>query len=421
MSELETIEPTADSAELEQFQVLVGRQPIFDRNLDVVGYELLYRDSVDRDHAYFDDPDAATTRVMLNAFVEIGLDRIVGQYPAYINLTRAFALGELPLTLPPDRVVLELLESVVVDAPLIAGLKRLQAQGYRIALDDYVYDPEHKELLEIADIIKVDIQTLTRPQVERQIELLRGHRAKIMAEKVETHEEYEFCRDLGFDFFQGYFLCRPNIVRGHRVRPNRIAALRVLAKLQEPDTDVDQLERLMKRDALLGYKLLRLVNSLHFALKQKVDSIRHAVLLLGLTQIKNWLTLLCLCGLREKPEALLSTALVRARMCELIAQAEGLSSYNKFYTVGLFSVLDALLDLPMDKVLEALPLADDVAQALRNYDGSLGTALRCVVAYEKGDWSEVSWLSLDEAAIRNAYVEAIDWVETVNTELQHLT
>ena len=395
--------------------VMVGRQPIFDRDLNVVGYELLYRGSATDTRAEFNDPDLASIQVMLNSFLEIGLDQVVGDYPAYVNLTRNFLVGNIPIPLPADRVVLEVLESVVADDEVLRSLRQLSAQGYRIALDDFVYEECREELVDIADIVKIDVQAMSREDVARHVRLLKGRNLKLMAEKVETHDEYGFCTELGFDFFQGYFLCYPNVVQAPGLMTDRLSSLDILAKLQDPHVGLDDLDELLRRDVVLGYKLMRLINSSNTDLQQKVDSLRHAAAVLGVRGIKNWLTLLSIRGLGNPPRELIKTALLRARMCESLAGRQGVGKCEKFYTVGLFSVLDAMLGIPMKKVVTELPLADDIGSALANFEGALGGALKCVIAYERADWRNVHWMGLTREDIGDAYFEALSWVE----EKQH--
>jgi c-di-GMP phosphodiesterase len=392
-------------------RVTVGRQPIFDRDLNVVGYELLYRGSATDTKAEFSDPDLASIQVMLNSFLDIGLDQVVGDYPAYVNLTRNFLVGNIPIPLPAERVVLEVLESVVADDEVLRSLRQLSAQGYRIALDDFVYEQCREELVEVADIVKIDIQAMSRADVERHVRLLEGRHLKLMAEKVETHAEYDFCKKLGFDFFQGYFLCYPNVIEGPGLTTDRVSSIEIMVKLQEPHVGLDELDKLLRRDVVLGYKLMRLINSSNTDLHRKVDSLRHAAAVLGVRGIKNWLTLLSIRGLGNPPRELIRTALLRARMCESLASEQGVGTCEKFYTVGLFSVLDAMLGLPMERVVTELPLADDISSALLNFEGTLGGALKCVIAYERGDWRNVHWMGLTRGEIGEAYFEALAWVE----------
>jgi c-di-GMP-related signal transduction protein len=396
--------------------IFVGRQPIYTRQLDVYAYELLFR-SGESNRADITNGDRATSQVILNAFMEIGLDTVVGQKLAFINLTRDFILQDYSRVFPANRVVMEVLEDIPVDAELIAAVRRLSTQGYTIALDDFIYHDDLQPLVEIADIIKVDVLALDRMAVQEHVVLLRQYDVKLLAEKVETQDDFKYYRDLGFDYFQGYFFCRPEVIKGHRVPANRFVALQTLARLQNPDVGFRELEEIISRDVSLSYKLLRMINSAFYSLPRRVDSLRRALAMLGTRMISTWVGLIILSGIDDKPHELMVTAMVRAKMCERLAQALAQASQDAFFTVGLFSALDALMDSPMQEVLESLPLADDVKAALLSYEGLLGTVLRCVLSYERGAWHEVHCASLDRAAITDAYLQAIAWAAETSSQL----
>ena len=395
--------------------IFIGRQPIYDRSLEVYAYELLYRGS-EQNRAVVVDGDQATSRVIMNAFMEIGLNQLVGQRHAFINLTRSF-LVDRDMILPADKVVLEVLEDVVVDEPLIRGVRRLREQGYRIALDDFTLREELLALVDLADIIKIDVMALKRAAVREHVSRLRRYKTVLLAEKVETREDFEFCRRLGFDYFQGYFFCRPSVIKGQGVPANRIALLRLLSELHNPDADVRRLEELISHDVSLSYKLLRYMNSAFFSLPNKIESIHRAVVFLGMQVIKVWVTVIALSGIDDKPHELITTLLVRAKMCELLASAMRSDSPEIFFTVGLFSALDALLDAPMDRILESLPLSDEIERALLYQDGPLGQVLRCALAYERGDWDAATCRDLERAIIRDAYLGALAWADRAAKEL----
>ncbi len=395
--------------------VFVGRQPIYDRRLNVVAYELLFR-SGEQNQAGVLDGDRATSQVVLNTFLEIGLDTIVGRKRAFFNLTRDFILQDYSQVFPADRVVMEVLEDVRVDDELITAVRNLSARGYTIALDDFIYHDSLRPLVEIADIIKVDILALDRPTLKAHVDLLRQYDVKLLAEKVETRDDFDHCKALGFDYFQGYFFCKPEVIKGHRV-PNRLLTLQLLAKLQDPETDFGEMEEIVSRDVALSYKLLRMINSAFYGLPRQVDSIHQALLMLGTKFISSWVSLIILADLDGKPDELMRTAMVRAKMCELLAQASGRRSKERFFTVGLFSALDALMDSPMDEILQSLPLSDDVKAALLRQEGDLGEALRCTLAYERANWQEVHCPGLARHAITDAYLQALTWATEAGNSL----
>lgn len=395
--------------------VFVGRQPIFDRALDVVAYELLFRSS-DANWADITDGEYATSQVVHDAFMEIGLESLVGSKRAFINLTRDFILQDYTAVFPTDRVVLEVLEDIVVDAELIEAVRALSRQGYTIALDDFVYREQFRPLVEVADIIKVDVLALDRLALRQNVSSLSQYDVKLLAEKVETRDELAYCRELGFDYFQGYFLCEPDIVTGQRSPANRLAVLRLLARLQDVDTTMEQLETIIRQDVSLSFKLLRLVNA-DPSLPHQIDSIHQALVHLGPKFMTAWGSLIMLADIGDKPHELMVTAMIRGKMCELLADAQQLPDRERFFTVGLFSVLDAMLDSPMADIVASLPLTEDVARALLTYEGVLGYTLRSVLAYERGHWALVRELGLDRWVLGEVYLQALVWASAVGDQL----
>jgi len=387
---------------------LVGRQPIYGKNVEVFAYELLFRNS-EVNAASFEDGNAATAQVMLNTFIEIGLDQIVDEHLAFINLTRDFVLGNYCMALPKERVVLEVIENLRVDQELIMALSHLSRLGYRIALDDFVYHDSLTPLVELADIIKVDILELDREAVKDHVGILRHYPVKLLAEKVETHEEFEFCRELGFDYFQGYFFCKPNIVAGKPIPANRMAILALLTQLHAPDLKVSQLEYILNEDFSVSSQVLRYINSAFFAMPKHVDSINEAVHMVGTERMRTWASLLMLARLQEKPVELLVTAIVRARMCEQLGRARQVSDPDQYFAVGLFSVLDGVLDQSIQDIVETLPLSADIREALANRKGAMGLMLERVMAYERGEWDLALGDGVEAENVKAAYLEAISW------------
>jgi EAL and modified HD-GYP domain-containing signal transduction protein len=396
--------------------VFVGRQAIYNRQLEVFAYELLFRSGVNN-YAVIDDGDRATSQVILNTFMEIGLEKIVGEKMAFINLTRSFILGSYLFPFPQTRIGLEILEDIHVDAGIIDSIRKLSAQGYLIVLDDFVYHEELRPLVEVADIIKLDILALGRAGVSDHMKILKKYGIEMLAEKVETQDDFEFCKKLGFHYFQGYFFCQPLVIKGQRIPVNRLAILQILSKLQDPDIDMQELEALVCQDASMSYKLLRCVNSSVYSLPAQVESIGQLLTILGQQGLKTWASLIALSSIDDKPHELLKTALIRAKMCELVAVAMKYHNKECFFTVGLFSVLDALMDVPMQKLLNTLPVSADISQALLQHQGVLGEALQCVLAYERGDWDNVTCFGLARNQITHAYLDAVSWADQAGREL----
>lgn len=397
--------------------IYVGRQPIYNRQLELIAYELLFRAADHHETAVFSDHEVATSEVLANAFLEIGLQRIVGSAQVFFNVTREFLLGDYPLPPTEGRIALEILEDQVVDDLLLEAVRDLARRNYTIVLDDFVYHESLRPLVEIADIVKIDILALGLDAVREHVDILRRYNVKLLAEKVETTEEFKFCEDLGFDYYQGFFFCKPNVVRGKRTPVSQLAITQLLAKLQNPAVEFEELEEIISRDASLSYKVLRLINSAYYNLPRKVETIHQALVMLGLRTIRNWVSVIIMSRVENKPRELLVTALVRARMCELMAEALRRTDAETFFMVGLFSILDALLDQPMEAVIKMLPLADDVNLALLRHEGDSGRMLACVLAYERGDWEGASCPGLAHRTVMDAYLDAVEWSNEVSGQL----
>lgn len=390
--------------------VYVGRQPIFDRKLNVYAYELLYRaqGQTTAAGAQFDG-ERATTTTIINTFMEIGLDRLVLNKLAAINLTEQFLLDESRIPFHPKQVILEILEDVEVTPRLVAAVSHLAEAGYTIALDDYLYNPAHAPLLHLANIVKIDIRALSRESIQEHVKQLRQYQVKLLAEKIETPEEFIFCSNLGFEYFQGYFLSRPQIISAESLPTNRLTVMNLLAVLHNPDSENDDLADAINTDVTTSYKLLRMINSAAFNLPRKVESIQHGVMLLGRRKLASWASMLALSQLDDRPAEILRTAMTRAKMCELLAEATGIKPVESFFTVGMFSALDLLMQRPLPKLLEPLPLSDEITSALLYHKGRLGEALTCVMAYEVADWPNVQFARLSTQDILVANIEAVTW------------
>lgn len=393
----------------------IGRQPIFDAGQRVIGYELLYRQHRDT-VANVIDGDQATSQVIMNSFWEMGLDKVVGAQQAFVNVTRNFIVSDGLLPPPDGQLVLEILEDIVVDNDLVAAVRALKHKGYVIALDDFVYHHDLRPLVELADIVKIDVQGLEAGRIEEHAKILKQFPMKLLAEKVETPEVFDHCRALGFDYFQGYFLCRPRVLHGRRLPANRVNAMRMMAKLQNPEVDVKGLEEIISQDVAMSYKLLRYINSAAFALTKQVDSIRHAIVYLGEKEIRRWASLISLAGIDDKPDELITLSLIRAKMCELLASVQQEGSKDAAFIVGLFSTLDAIMDQPLEELLDALPLAPEITEALMHDTGPYAKLLRSALAYERGDWDQVDRAGANQDDISDSYLRSVDWADaTVST------
>ena len=394
-------------------QASVARQPIFDRRLSVVGYELLFRDPP-ATHADVVDHSGATTTVILNALTEIGLTRVVGTHTAWINASREFLLSGLVATLPARRVGLEILEGQVVDDALVAAVRELAAQGYRFALDDFEYNEDVRPLLELAEIVKLDLVALGRTGMAEHMELLAPYGVTIVAEKVETPEDHEYCLELGCDRFQGFFYRKPELFTDRRIEASRLSLLQLLSALQDPTLQLESVERLIVRDLGLSLRFLRYINSAFFGLRHEVGSIGQALALLGAVNLKRWATLSVFAGIDQKPSELTVTALVRARFCEMTAAPEAKAEAGRLFTLGLFSAIDALLDAPIQEILEAVPFPEDMRHALIAHEGPMGSLLASLVALEAADFDRAETLAPGAA---ERYLAALTWADDACRQL----
>jgi EAL and modified HD-GYP domain-containing signal transduction protein len=395
----------------------VARQPILDRDARLIGYELLFRDPP-AETAEVLDHRAATTTVILDGLLDVGLFDLVGEGLEYVNVSRDFLLSVRPLPLPARHVVLELLEDQLLDDELLEVLEELVEQRFTIALDDFRLTPATEQLLQYAQIVKVDVLEHTGEALEKLLAYLRAHRPSLtlLAEKVETREEFERCRELGFQAFQGYFFARPSLVRQQRLPSQGLTALSAMAELSATE-DFDELHRIITRDVGLSMRLLRYANSAYVSLPRRVGSVQEGLAWLGAITVRRFALMAALASARDVPDVLLVTALERGRMCQLLSGAGEGTAGDSYFTVGMFSVADALANAPMQDVIEQLPFREDIAAALLHGSGPLGELLTEVMAYERGDFDASSELIRRHPDIEQVYREATRWADLGVTEL----
>ena len=384
--------------------IIIGRQQIY-------AYELLFR-GADFDLHNNESATQATNQVITDTILELGLNSIVGSHKAFINFTTQNILDKTPLHLPRDRIVIEVLENVKISPSIIANLKELSKLGYLIALDDFIFSKEWIPLVEFANIIKLDVLEMGETKTRQLIKQLKPYNVQLLAEKVETFSEYQYLLELGCVYFQGFFFNKPNIISGKRLGVNQMAAIQLLNNVNNPDVEFDDLSKIISLDVGLSYKLLLYINSAFFALPNKVSSINHAISYLGLIEIKRWINILTLASLSNKPEAVMQNALIRGKMCQELASLIGDKSEH-FFLIGILSNLDCLLDIPLDKALSQLPLADDIVSAILFKKGLGGEALKCVISYEHWDISSIAFKDIDQSIIGDTYIKSISWAKDV--------
>jgi EAL and modified HD-GYP domain-containing signal transduction protein len=373
-------------------EVRVARQPVLDPDMNLLGFELL----VDG------------TAAVVDALSEIGLETLTGGHPAWVPLDPALMLEVGPLPVRTDRVVLQVNACDWAHEALTRALRQLAGRGACIALDDFTYSPEAEPLLDLAWGVKLDLATHGGAGMRAQVEALQGRELVLIATSVETHADLALCTELGFMAFQGGVLAEPEIVPGRAAPTHRLEALGSLSELAVT-VEFEDLERIIVRDVGMSHKLLHYANSAHFFPSQRVGSVHEAMTILGARAVRRWASVLALGGVRDQPHALLVTALVRARMCELLADEP--ARRDRAFTVGLFSVINRLLGMPMRAALETLPLADDVVSALLRGEGHEGHSLRVALAWELGDFAAAEQVIGGADRVARAYREAVAWAD----------
>ncbi len=392
---------------LTQSEVFMARQPIYDRSQVLAAYEILYRADVMTDAGAIGTEESAQS--LVTSLVDIGLNRLAGDVKAFINVDQNLLLSGALEILPKDRVVLELLETLEATPENLSAVKLLRAEGFSFALDDFVANLNTRAFVPYSSILKFDVVAHGNRLAD---EVRHAQRTGVMllAEKVETASQFERCKGFGFELYQGYYFSRPEIVKGRSIPPNKLAVLDIVSKLHNPDLNLVELEDLITAELALAHRLLRMVKSAYLGIHCNVTSIRQAIMFLGLNTVATLATLLAMSASSSKPKELMITAFVRARMCELLARVPKLESTDCYFTVGLLSVIDALLDAPMADLVAQLPLSPEMNAALIGDDTSsdLACTLHTVLAFEDGRWdSFTSGHTLGEVSL--AYREAVSW------------
>ncbi len=398
-------------------RIFIARQPIFDLQQKVYGYELLFRSGLDNVFKHT-APDQASAKVMTDGTLILGMEALSGGKLVFINVTHDILLNDYISLLPRDQTAAEILETIAPDVEVVGACSRLKKAGYMIVLDDFVYSEQYDDLMNLADIVKVDF--LTTPAEERRQVLSRftAPNVRFLAEKVETHEVFNEAVGLGYSYFQGYFFSKPVIISSRDVPGFKLNYLQMLQEIQLPGVNFDHLEAIIKRDMALSFKLLRYINSAYFGLSNKVSSIMHAITLLGAREFKQWASLVVMASMgSDKPDELVVQALIRGRFCESLAPMLGMKQRaQELFLLGMFSVIDAILDRPLEEILKDLPLSDDIKDALCGKPNRLRAVFDYVLAYEKGDWDRVSEMAAglglrDESGIPAIYLHAVHWAQ----------
>ncbi len=372
-------------------EVFLARQPIFDRQQKVYANEQLYRSGFKNNFYDDSDGDHATSAVLTHSFLSIGIDTLTRGKMAFVNFSRNLLVQELATVFPNESMGVEILEDVAPDAEIVTTCEKLKRLGYTLVLDDFVFKPELAPLLNLVDIIKVDFVNTEVEQRRSIIQRVDSQRIKFLAKKVETQEDFKQAVEMGYSYFQGYFFAEPDIIAGRDVPAYKLNFLQLLQQVNQPNLDYDQLENILKEEVTLSYKLFRYINSAHFGFPNEIRSIRHALNLIGLCEVKKWLSLIAMSSMgKDKSEELVLSSLFRANFCESLAALVGLEERaSELFLMGLFSRLDAFLDQPLSAILSKLPVIEDIKNALLGKRGLWGQVFELAVFYERGDWDRV--------------------------------
>ena len=398
-------------------EVYVARQPIFNKNKKLFGYELLFREGLS--NAFPDiDGDTATSKLLSNSFFSIGMNQLTSGKTAFINFPQSLLLNKIPMMFPSEKMTVEILEDVDPNERVIRACADIAAAGYSLALDDFVFKSDLQPLIELADIIKIDFMLTPIDEIKKMVNRFKGNHIKLLAEKIETYENFEEALSMGFMYFQGYFFSKPEIISGKEIAPSKIILLQIVGEANRENCSFEKLEILMDKDVSISYKLLRYINSAFFERACEIATIKHAIVLLGETEIKRFISMVATAELAsDKPEALVRTSITRARFCELL----GLHSQNgvdisELFLTGLFSLIDAMLDNKMENIMQTLPLSKNIKQALLEEKGDLADYLKLVSSYESANWetfsSIISKINVSEKKIPEIYQDAVKWADS---------
>jgi len=391
----------------------LARQPILNRARDLYGYELLFRNGLQNSCDGL-DLEHASASVMDTSFL-IGFEKLTAGHPMFINCPRDFLLHDYISIFPPKSVVVEILESVNPNEEVVEACSRLKLAGYTIALDDFVDDPKWAPMVELADIIKVDFRLTEEREQMALVTRFAGKKIRLLAEKVETQEEYAAAMQMGYSLFQGYFFCRPEIVHHGDLPASKLAYLGLLRAATASEFDIQELALKIKHEPSLTFRLLRYLNSAFFGLRSDIQSVPHALSLLGERELRKWIAVVSVGVLADgKPDELMTVPLVRGRFCELMAPLAGVAAHaNDLFLLGLLSVMDAILDQPLDSILAELPVRSEIKEALLAHTGLYRQLLEIAIAHERAEWEKVSVLvaatGMNEEQVSALYISAVDW------------
>ncbi|MFP7232721.1 cyclic di-GMP phosphodiesterase [Bacillus subtilis] len=400
-------------------RVFVARQPIFNRKEQVVAYELLYRESEENVYSA-KDGDQATTDLVINSFLNIGIEKLTEGKRCFVNFTESLMFSNLPTSFNPKQLVIEILEDIPITPALISRCKELKKMGYMLALDDfYAINPQNEDLLEklmsYIDILKIDFLKTTRMERRKILQTYGCSGLIFLAEKVETRKEYKQAAQDGFQLFQGYFFSEPRIISGHDLSTHFYSYYELLNELSKEQPNIKRVTEYIERDLSLSYQILKFLNSSHSRLSQKIESIQQAIMLLGFNEIKRWIYILSFKDLSRKGNSskheIIKISLMRAKLCELLARKTARPQPASYMLIGMFSLIDTLLHREIEEIIQELPLIDEVGQALLGHQNDYYQMLELVKLIESNNWDTCTELGkeLDKEEAYECYLEALEW------------
>lgn len=396
-------------------EVFIGRQPVLDRDMHVFAYELQFHLGLNPNKQTIE----ATSELIKKTEDTIGFKSVVGNHAAMLHLPKELISKDcIPEFNPENEMVLEIPNNITKDIDVLRNLKELKAEGSTIAIDDFIDDESSVRLATISDYVKVDIEAHSEIKLKKMLEDLHSKGIKVIAEKVETEEMFLYLKKLGFDFFQGYFFTNPVIINGHKLSGNKLTLLQLLAKVNDPNTDFDELSAIISQDVALSHKLLVAINNPATMIPVRVEKVSDALKYMGLKRLKFWVNMLMLSSMDEVPQELLTTSLMRAKFCELLAESSGeVQNKDSYFLVGLFSSLSAFFRVPVDEIVSEIPLSDDLKSALVNREGQMGEALKILNSLELANTnlSQLEYSGLGIGELGNSFMAANAWAQQVIT------
>lgn len=401
----------------------LARQPILDAGEQLYGYELLFRDGPESAFQA-DDPDQASSKVISDSLFLMGLEKITEGNWAFVNFTRKLLLGEYAKLFPKDQVGIEILENIEIDRRVTRACRNLDEDGYTLVLDDVEGQTNYERILDSISIAKIDFRQVSdEGKREKLAEEFKAYNIDLVAEKIETREEFQQAKSAGYDYFQGYFFSKPNLVSEKELPASKVQYFRMMREIRKPDLNIDELENIIKQDMSFAYKLLSYINSPYFGLRQEVETIQHALIMLGNREIRRWASLLLMASMGEgSPPKLILDAFVRAKFLEKLASELNMDDQDEeLFLMGMFSFIDAFLDRSLEEVLSKVSLQDHVKSALLGKENRFKSILDFAKAVEKGEWDRFkelrAQLALEETNASKLYWEAVDWGQDMYEEI----